>query len=93
MTEAVMAATAVMLFGDKLGITAEQFWPAVGIAWLVTYLTSCALMPYRRCPWPWCTRRRPVQGDGRGNYRRKGDCLVCGGDDWRRIGARIIGAG
>lgn len=45
------------------------------------------------CPWPWCTKRKPVQRDSRGNYRRRRPCRVCGGGDWRRIGARMIGAG
>lgn len=65
----------------------------VGIA-LGCYLLSCAWRPYaRRCPWPWCTKGKQIDKSRYGNYRRRRPCRVCGGKDWRRMGARLIGRG
>lgn len=93
MIEAVIAGIAVAMLSPTLGIPADAFWPATGITWAVIYLLSCRWRPYRACPWPWCTKRKPIQRDSRGNYRRRRPCRACGGGDWRRIGARLIGAG
>lgn len=67
------------------------------------YLGWCAVLPYARlCPWgrlgSWigmrlCSRQAPRTADSRGNYRRRKACPCCGGKDWRRLGAVLIGAG
>ncbi|MGE3795963.1 MAG: hypothetical protein AB7I38_18835 [Dehalococcoidia bacterium] len=68
-------------------------WAAIAILWPGLYLLSCALLPYGRCPSPWCPKRRPTHGDGRGHYRRRRACRVCGSKDYQRLGARLIGRG
>ncbi len=84
-----------MLVGVMLG--ARNGWPVettvvVGfVAGAALYLGSCSVWPYRRC---WLckgksTRRRGVGG----SYRRASACLVCGGQDYQRLGARLLGRG
>ncbi len=73
---------------------------AVGI---LGYLGWCAWLPYARlCPLgrlgrllhvPLCSRQHSRVSDVRGNYRRRKPCPVCHGEDWRRLGAVVIGAG
>lgn len=58
------------------------------------YLAWCAWFPYARCWWRWCPRNTPAWRDGRGHYRRRHSvCPICGNRDYRRLGARLIGAG
>lgn len=54
------------------------------------YLGSCWLFPYRGCPW--CSGRTKTT-DGRGNFRHRRPCWVCGGQPYRRFGARLLGRG
>lgn len=93
MVELVLAVAVVAVFSERAGIDTALAPIAVAGLWVVAYLLSCAYWPYRVCPWPWCTKRRPTRGDKRGNYRRKRACRLCGGKDWRRVGARLIGSG
>lgn len=61
---------------------------------IVTYLGWCALYPHGRCWWWRCPRRKPRYDDGYGHYRRRrGVCPLCHNGDYRRLGARLIGAG
>lgn len=54
------------------------------------YLLWCAAYPLAPCPW--CGGRK-TRGDGKGHYRLRRTCRVCHGEPWRRVGARLIGAG
>ena len=56
---------------------------------LGVYLLSCAVYPFRPCPWCRDNRKR---SDDRGNYRIKG-CWLCGGERYVRLGARFLGRG
>lgn len=57
----------------------------------VFYLGWCALYPFTRCPVCSGKTRRT---DGRGNYRhRRRPCWLCHGEEYRRLGARLIGRG
>ncbi len=62
----------------------------LGAGLLVFYLGWCALYPYSSC---WRCKGRTRVGDGRGNYRNRRACRVCGGAPYRRLGARLIGRG
>lgn len=62
----------------------------LGLIVLGVYLLSCLFFPYTACPW---CRGRTKRGDGRGNYRMRRACRVCGGAPYRRLGARLIGRG
>lgn len=93
MVELVLAVVVVALFAEQVGIDTAAVPLAAAGLWVGIYLLSCAFWPYRACPWPWCTKRRPTRGDKRGNYRRRSACRLCAGRDWRRIGARMIGSG
>ncbi len=72
---------------------ADGFWVVVLLVWGGWYLLSCAYRPYRICPSPWCSARKPKDGDGSGNYRLRVICPVCKGLPHRRMGARLIGRG
>ena len=82
--------------------TAEWLLLAAGIAG-AAYLAWCAVLPFARlCPLGrvgellglrLCSRQAPRTSDSRGNYRRRRPCPCCGGRDWRRLGAVLIGAG
>lgn len=94
MTELFVVLVAVALLRDRVGAADPETVAVIALAaWVPTYLISCVWWPYRTCPWPWCTKRRPTAGDKRGNYRRRRRCRVCAGGDYRRLGARIIGSG
>lgn len=86
-----------LLVGVYIG--ASNDWPAAdtlflgGVVALLAYFGSCAVLPYRRCPNPWCSKCRPTTGDRRGHYRRRRICPICHGEDWRRLGSRVIGRG
>jgi hypothetical protein len=71
----------------------DGFLPTAVVAWGVVYVVSCRVWPFRRCWWPWCTRRRPRTGPGGGIYRVKRPCSICGGQDLPRLGARLMRAG
>lgn len=60
------------------------------LAALAGYIAWCTAFPFTKCPW--CSGKR-TRGDGRGNYRMRGTCRVCGGGHYRRLGARLIGRG
>jgi hypothetical protein len=62
----------------------------VGLVLLALYFGSCAIWPYRRCP---RCAGRTTKGDGRGNFRNRRACWVCGGAPYRRLGARLLGRG
>lgn len=93
MAELLLAVVVVAMFGERTGIDTATAPLATAGLWLATYALSCAVWPYRACPSPWCTKRRPTKSDKRGNYRRRAACKLCGGKDWRRVGARLIGSG
>lgn len=61
-----------------------------GLVVIAGYLTWCWAYPYRQCP---RCAGKTTAGDGRGNYRKRWHCWVCGGLPYRRLGARLIGRG
>lgn len=72
------------------GLPAGPGWIEVALVLLGVYLGWCFVFPYTACPW---CGGRTKRHDGRGNYRLRRACRVCGGSPYRRLGARLIGRG
>lgn len=90
-----------ILAGVLIGwiIGARQGWTpdvSLGVGVLLgvgLYLASCWRRPFHE-PCPWCEGRSTKRAkDSRGNFRRAADCWVCGGRDYVRLGARLLGRG
>lgn len=67
---------------DTLAITA--------LILLGAYLLWCLVFPYTTC---WLCKGKTRRTDGKGNYRVRRPCRVCGGGHYRRLGARLIRRG
>ncbi len=78
-----------LLIGAGLDASTSGMWACVIVGALVVNLGSCVIWPYRRC-WRCDGRRR--REDGEGNYGDR-SCLVCGGQPYLRLGARLMGRG
>ena len=91
MVELVLAFLTASYLGGREGWDRSGVVGAAALLWVPLYLVSCYVLPYRGCPWPWCSKRRATRGDRRGNYRRRPPCRVCGSRDYVRLGARLLG--
>ncbi len=78
-----------LFLASHWGLDVQSGWTLAALGAIGFYMTSCWIKPCRPCPWPW---HRSKVSDKRGNYRRT-TCWVCGGQDWQRLGARLIGRG
>lgn len=88
MTELIVGGLIGAWIAGELQLDGHAALVVASIAALLLYLLSCAVWPYRSCPW--CRGIGRV-GDGRGNYRLRA-CFLCGGQPWRRLGARFFGS-
>jgi hypothetical protein len=85
-----------LVVGALVGAVAAVHWQAPAtfgavLGALLLYLVSCWRFPYARCLW--CRGRTTARGDGSGHFRRVRLCWLCGGEDLRRLGARLLGRG
>lgn len=87
-----------LIVGVLAGLVLTAGWPpsaqalAAVLCGIATYLGSCAWWPYVPCPWCAGESRRRDAPAGEA-YRRRAACRVCGGGDYRRLGARVLGRG
>lgn len=89
MYELVVGAVLGALLGAGLGFDVRAVLLLALGCGVALYLGSCRLRPYSPCRWWW--HKAKVE-DKRGNYRLR-TCWLCGGQPYRRFGARLIGAG
>lgn len=93
-TDLLIAAVLVAVFGARFGMAADSFALVTLCVFGALRLLRAAYRPYKRCPNPWCSTRKPRDADGDGYYRLRLPCPCCGGSGhWRRAGARLIGRG
>jgi hypothetical protein len=89
MPEFIVGALLGAFLSTSWQMVPEGAWGMTIVCGLAVYFLSCAVFPFRACPWCKGDLRRD---DGRGNFRIK-SCAVCGGGRYVRFGARLMGRG